>query len=77
MDTDRLIENIIEQIKEAQIKLGYVKEVIRLYFPAGSLSLLLQIQEESAEVLAEQLQKESSFLPARETGWKSAYCRRA
>lgn len=53
MDTDRLIENIIEQIKEAQIKLGYVKEVIRLYFPAASLSLLLQIPEESAEVLAE------------------------
>lgn len=87
MDTDRLIENIIEQIKEAQIKLGYVKEVIRLYFPAGSLSLLLQIQEESAEVLAEQLQKESSlkdtmlvkcsFLPAKGNGWKSAYCRRA
>jgi len=61
MDTDRLIENIIEQIKEAQIKLGYVKEVIRLYFPAASLSLLLQIPEESAEVLAEQLQKKSSL----------------
>ena len=58
MDTDRLIENIIEQIKEAQIKLGYVKEVIRLYFPAASLSLLLQIPEESAEVLAEQLEKQ-------------------
>ena len=61
MNTDRLIENIIEQIKEAQIKLGYVKEVIRLYFPAASLSLLLQIPEESAEVLAEQLRKESSL----------------
>ena len=46
MKIDRLIENIIEQIKEAQIKLGYVKEVIRLYFPAASLSLLLQIPEE-------------------------------
>ena len=63
MDTDRLIENIIEQIKEAQIKLGYVKEVIRLYFPAASLSLLLQIPEESGRSL---------------TGdWKKTFCFRS
>lgn len=33
MNKDRLIENLIEQIKEAQLKLGYAKETIRLYFP--------------------------------------------
>lgn len=31
MNKDRLIENLTEQIKEAQLKLGYAKETIRLY----------------------------------------------
>ena len=34
MNVKRFIENIVEQIKEAQLKLGYVKEVIRLYYQA-------------------------------------------
>lgn len=34
MNIDNFMENIIEQIKEAHLKLGFVKEVIRLYFPA-------------------------------------------
>ena len=34
MNEQKLIQNVIEQIKEAQLKLGAEKEVIRLYFPA-------------------------------------------
>ena len=30
MDRNRFMENIIEQIKEAQLKLGYAKEIITL-----------------------------------------------
>jgi hypothetical protein len=45
MNVDRLIENIIDQIKEAQLKLGYAKEIIRLYFPVTSLMRLLEIDE--------------------------------
>ena len=33
MNTERFLDNITEQIKEAQLKLGFAKEVIRLYFP--------------------------------------------
>ena len=32
MNIDRLMENIIEQIKEAQLKLGYAKEIISCIF---------------------------------------------
>ena len=33
MNEQKLIQNVIEQIKEAQLKLGAEKEVIRLIFP--------------------------------------------
>lgn len=36
-----LASNIIDVIKEEQIKLGYRKESIRLYYPLSSLNLLL------------------------------------
>lgn len=41
MNTQKLIQNIIDQIKEAQIKLGYVKETVRLYYPLSSMNALL------------------------------------
>ncbi|MDD3217819.1 MAG: DUF3877 family protein [Lachnospiraceae bacterium] len=41
MNKERLIKNIIDQIKEAQIKLGYVKETVRLYYPVTSLNAIL------------------------------------
>jgi len=40
---DRFIQNIIDQIKEAQIKLGYAYETTRLYYPAKSLVKLLKM----------------------------------
>lgn len=37
MNYDRLKSNIIDFIKEEQLKLGYRREVVRLYYPLSSL----------------------------------------
>lgn len=49
MNKNKLTENIIDQIKEAQIKLGYVKETVRLYYPVASLNALLGTSAETAD----------------------------
>lgn len=41
VDLNRLEKNIVDQIKEVQIKLGYVKETVRLYYPLTSLNTML------------------------------------
>lgn len=41
MDYTRLKKNIFDVIKEQQIKLGYRKEAVRLYYPLESLNRLL------------------------------------
>lgn len=52
MNTDRLIKNITDQIVEAQLKLGYVKETVRLYFPLSSLNVILGVHaKDSQEML--------------------------
>lgn len=61
MNQNKLIQNIIDQIKEAQIKLGYVKETVRLYYPTASINALLGINAENTEVLLEFLKKESAL----------------
>lgn len=57
----RLLSNIIDQIKEAQIKLGYAKESVRLYYPVSSLKALSGIDADTAETLVTELNK--SFPP--------------
>jgi hypothetical protein len=42
MDFSRLEQNIIDVINEEQIKLGYRKEVVRLYYPLLSLNRFLK-----------------------------------
>jgi hypothetical protein len=42
MDFSRLENNIYDVIKEEQVKLGYRKEVIRLYYPLQSLNRFLK-----------------------------------
>lgn len=42
MDYSRLENNIIDVIKEEQVKLGYRSENIRLYYPLASLNRFLQ-----------------------------------
>lgn len=41
MERDKLITNMADQIKEAQLKLGYAEETVRLYYPLSSLRVLL------------------------------------
>ncbi|MDO4298157.1 MAG: DUF3877 family protein [Lachnospiraceae bacterium] len=41
MNKERLIKNIVDQMKEAQIKLGYVRETVRLYYTLPSLNGIL------------------------------------
>lgn len=61
MNVQRFIDNIIEQIKEAQLKLGFEREMIRLYFPVDSLCGLLELKyRDGKEVLAE-LKRELGF----------------
>lgn len=61
MNHNKLIQNIIDQIKEAQLKLGYVKETVRLYYPAASLNTLLGIMTKDADELVTLLKSEPSF----------------
>lgn len=61
MKKDRLIENIIEQIKEAQLKLGYARETIRLYFPTRSVCDLLGLECMDGEKLIALLERDKEF----------------
>lgn len=57
MKSEKLITNIIDQIKEAQIKLGYVKETVRLYYPASSLNAILGLEAKDEHEMVENLQR--------------------
>lgn len=50
MNFTKLRRNIIDVIKEEQIKLGYRKEAIRLYYPLQSLNRLLDAGLGEAEM---------------------------
>ena len=54
----KLEQNLIDLIKEEQMKLGYQKETIRLYYPADSLLRLLG-KELSIEKLQQELESVS------------------
>lgn len=41
MNKEKLIKNITDQIKEAQLKLGYAEETLRFYYPVSSLNAIL------------------------------------
>ena len=58
MDKERFIENITEQIKEAQLKLGYTRETIRLYFPVRSLCDLVRTEPMEGKDLINLLERE-------------------
>lgn len=40
---EALQQNIIDSIEEQQLKLGYLKETVRLYYPLSSLNRFLQL----------------------------------
>ncbi|MBR1742588.1 MAG: DUF3877 family protein [Lachnospiraceae bacterium] len=52
MDFSRLEKNICDVVKEEQIKLGYQKEKIYLYYPLHSLNRLLKVQADISEMLS-------------------------
>ncbi|MDD2979902.1 MAG: DUF3877 family protein [Hespellia sp.] len=56
MEITRLEENIIEVLKEQQLKLGYRSEVIRLYYPLASLNSFL-LQTDTVEEMKRDLQE--------------------
>ena len=61
MNENGLIQNVIDQIKEAQLKLGYAEETIYLYFPLESLNSILQTDYKEEESLLEALRQAPAF----------------
>lgn len=52
---EQLEKNIVEQIKEAQLKLGFIKETMRLYYPLESLNTMLDTSISQAEEMCQML----------------------
>ena len=59
MDYSRLEKGIMDFIQEEQVKLGYRKEKIRLYYPLSSLKHFLG--EEVSGKSTEELEKEFKY----------------
>lgn len=55
-----LQQNIIDSIEEQQLKLGYLKETVRLYYPLASLNRFLQT-EASVKEMIERMQEFSRW----------------
>lgn len=53
MNYEALTQNLIGMVKESQIKLGYTKTPIHLYFPAEAINHLLDTQLSVAELEAQ------------------------
>ncbi len=49
-DFESLKQNIIDSIEEQQLKLGYLRETVRLYYPLSSLNRFLKIDATIAEM---------------------------
>lgn len=47
MNIDNIIRNITDQIKEGQLKLGYIRETVRLYYPEESLMQICEYEGEA------------------------------
>ena len=57
MGKERLEKNLADQMKEAQLKLGYEEETMRLYYPVASLNLLLGKNCGTPKEMVEELEK--------------------
>lgn len=58
MNCEKLISNINDQILEAQIKLGFAKETVRLYYPLTSLTALVEREDIKEDNVVRRLQEE-------------------
>lgn len=72
MRTDKLITNITDQIKEAQLKLGFAREMIRLYFPLDSMNAILETEFHDTQELKKALNEDPAFVssPLKQTAEK-------
>ncbi|MBE5942221.1 MAG: hypothetical protein E7264_06750 [Lachnospiraceae bacterium] len=57
---ESLKQNIIDSVEEQQLKLGYLKETVRLYYPLSSLNRFLQV-DATIEEMTDLLQRFSSW----------------
>ncbi|MCM1327145.1 MAG: DUF3877 family protein [Bacteroidales bacterium] len=69
MNCDKLITNMTDQIKEAQLKLGYAEETVRLYYPLSSLRRLLR--EDDTDTVGSLAADAGTVLTALETEFKN------
>lgn len=53
MDYSKLENNIIDVLKEEQVKLGYRSEIVRLYYPLQSLNRFLKTNHNISEMQEE------------------------
>ena len=58
MNRERLIKNMTDQVKEAQLKLGYAPETVRLYYPVASLNEILGTSAQNAQRMLDLLKGE-------------------
>lgn len=59
--SEKLIQNLTDQIVEAQIKLGYAKETMRFYYPVSSLNALFGEQAKDAGEMLDKLKETPDF----------------
>lgn len=55
MTSHKLIHDLSSQIKESQMKLGYVRERVRLYYTLASLCRILSVEAPTAQTLCREL----------------------
>lgn len=62
MKINNLFENIMDQIEEAQVKLGYADESVRLYYPLDSINDIMEGDFSSNEECIKTLISNEDFL---------------
>ena len=59
MKYNKFIQNIKDQMKEAQMKLGFAKETVRLYYPVKTLNAMLGVKAKDAKEMLVLLEDEA------------------
>ncbi|MDD5937167.1 MAG: DUF3877 family protein [Clostridiales bacterium] len=65
MKYQQLEKNIKDAIIEQQLKLGYVKETVGLYYPANSIKNILECKKANLEELDKALEQFSDYVESR------------
>ena len=80
MNREKLLKNMTDQVKEAQLKLGYAKETVRLYYPVDSLNTILgsnaKDEQEMLTLLRKAFEEENFIFTAMRAVWRSAFRRK-